>query len=96
MARKKSEEQKLVDFFRSEEGSLLGSQGDHDNLTPAETAIRAMQKLLVRWRQDRQLRQKRNARVHQLRKALSSSNRGARILANRYSENARRKTPRYR
>lgn len=41
----KSEEQKLVDFFRSPEGERLGIQGDHDSLSPAETAIRAMRSL---------------------------------------------------
>lgn len=44
--RKKSENQKLVDFFRSDEGAELGLQGDYDELTPAETAIRAMRELL--------------------------------------------------
>lgn len=42
-----TEEQKLVAFFRSREGSRLGNQGDHDNLTPAETAIRAMKELVT-------------------------------------------------
>jgi len=39
------EEEKLVAFFRSPEGNKLGRDGDHDNLTPAETAIRAMRSL---------------------------------------------------
>ena len=38
----KTEEQKLVAFFRSEEGDELGRAGDYDGLSPAETAIRAM------------------------------------------------------
>lgn len=37
-----AEEQKLVEFFRSREGDAIGRNGDHDSLTPAETAIRAM------------------------------------------------------
>ena len=40
------EEKKLVAFFRSKEGDELGRDGDHDNLSPAETAIRAMRKLI--------------------------------------------------
>ncbi len=40
-----SEEQKLVEFFRSPEGDQLGRDGDYDHLTPAETAIRAMRVL---------------------------------------------------
>ncbi len=43
-----SEEAKLVAFFRSPEGEALGQQGDHDNLSPAETAIRAMRRLQSR------------------------------------------------
>lgn len=43
----KTEKQKLVDFFRSDEGDELGRAGDHDNLTPAETAIRAMRELIA-------------------------------------------------
>lgn len=39
------EEAKLVAFFRNE-GKGLGRDGDHDNLTPAETAIRAMRLLI--------------------------------------------------
>lgn len=41
-----SEYEKLVAFFRSQEGAELGRQGDHDNLSPAETAIRAMRALM--------------------------------------------------
>jgi hypothetical protein len=41
-----AEQAKLVTFFRSPEGDQLGRDGDHDGLTPAETAIRAMRKLL--------------------------------------------------
>jgi hypothetical protein len=41
-----AEESKLVAFFRSSDGGQLGRDGDHDGLTPAETAIRAMRKLL--------------------------------------------------
>lgn len=37
-----AEEAKLVAFFRSPEGDALGRAGDYDNLSPAETAIRAM------------------------------------------------------
>lgn len=37
-----SEYAKLVAFFRSQDGAELGRQGDHDNLSPAETAIRIM------------------------------------------------------
>jgi hypothetical protein len=37
-----SEEQKLVDFFRSDAGAGFGQQGDFYNLTPAETAIVVM------------------------------------------------------
>jgi hypothetical protein len=37
-----SEEAKLVAFFRSPEGDALGRAGDYDNLSPAETAIRAI------------------------------------------------------
>lgn len=40
-----AEEMKLVEFFRSPEGDKLGRDGDHDELTPAETAIRAMRHL---------------------------------------------------
>ncbi len=39
------EEAKLVRFFRSEEGEKFGMQGDHDNLSPADTAIRAIRDL---------------------------------------------------
>lgn len=42
MKRAKSEEQKLVDYFNTVGGDALGRQGDYDELTPAETAIRAM------------------------------------------------------
>lgn len=42
------EEKKLVAFFKSGEGDSLGREGDHDNLTPAETAIRAMRKLIAK------------------------------------------------
>lgn len=44
--RKKTEEQKLVDFFRSLEGDALGREGDDHNWTPAETAIYFMRKYL--------------------------------------------------
>lgn len=44
--RASSEVRKLVEFFRSEEGLGLGTQGDHDGLTPADAAIRAMRELL--------------------------------------------------
>ena len=37
-----AEEEKLVAFFRSPEGDALGRAGDYDNLSPAETAIRAI------------------------------------------------------
>lgn len=40
-----AEEEKLVAFFRSPEGDKLGRDGDYDNLSPAETAIRAMRHL---------------------------------------------------
>jgi len=40
-----AEEAKLIAFFRSPEGDKLGRDGDHDNLSPAETAIRAMRNL---------------------------------------------------
>lgn len=43
-----SEERKLVEFFRSPEGDQLGRDGDHDNLSPADTAIRAMRRLNAR------------------------------------------------
>lgn len=39
-----AEEEKLVAFFRSAEGYRLGRDGDHDGLTPAETAIRAIRR----------------------------------------------------
>jgi hypothetical protein len=39
-----AEEAKLVAFFQSAEGDKLGRDGDYDNLTPAETAIRFMKK----------------------------------------------------
>lgn len=42
-----AEEEKLVAFFRSPEGDKLGREGDYDNLSPAETAIRAMRKVLT-------------------------------------------------
>lgn len=38
---------KLIEFFRGE-GSQLGNDGDHDGLSPADTAIRAMRKMGVR------------------------------------------------
>ena len=44
-AEAKSEMSKLVRFFRSREGDALGRDGDHDNLSPADTAIRAMRRL---------------------------------------------------
>lgn len=40
-----AEEEKLVAFFRSPEGDRLGRDGDADNLSPAETAIRAIRDL---------------------------------------------------
>lgn len=40
-----TEEEKLVAFFRSKEGADLGRDGDYDNLSPAETAIRAIRDL---------------------------------------------------
>lgn len=40
-----TEEEKLVAFFRSPEGESLGRDGDHDGLTPAETALRAIRDL---------------------------------------------------
>lgn len=54
-----TEEQKLVEFFRQEEGvegcpgptklapSDLGRAGDHDESSPAETAIRVMECLII-------------------------------------------------
>lgn len=39
------ETRKLIDFFRSPEGDTLGRNGDLDNLSPAECAIRAMKEL---------------------------------------------------
>jgi hypothetical protein len=39
-----AEEDKLVAFFRSSDGDRLGRDGDADNLSPAETAIRAMRR----------------------------------------------------
>ncbi len=36
----------LVDFFRSPASSNLGDDGDLSNLTPAQTAIRAMRELI--------------------------------------------------
>lgn len=41
-----AEEIKLIAFFNTAEGDDLGRGGDYDNLTPAETAIRAMKKLI--------------------------------------------------
>jgi hypothetical protein len=40
-----AEEAKLVAFFRTPEGDKLGRDGDHDQLSPAETAIRAMRNI---------------------------------------------------
>lgn len=45
--RRPSEEAKLVRFFNSDEWRHIGEQGDHDNLSPAETAIRAIRNLRV-------------------------------------------------
>lgn len=42
-----AEEAKLVAFFRSKDGDVLGRGGDWDNLSPAETAIRAMRELMM-------------------------------------------------
>lgn len=36
---------KLIDWFRSPEGDTLGRNGDIDNLSPADCAIRAMREL---------------------------------------------------
>lgn len=44
-AAKLNQEAKLVAFFRSPEGDKLGRDGDHDNLSPADTAIRAMKRV---------------------------------------------------
>lgn len=41
----KTEEEKLVDYFRSDEGCTLGRLGDLKGLSPAETAIMAMREL---------------------------------------------------
>jgi hypothetical protein len=41
----KNEEQKLVEFFRTE-GSWLGNIGDDHHWSPAETAIQCMRELL--------------------------------------------------
>ena len=41
----RTEEEKLVAFFRSKEGDALGRAGNYDHFTPAETAIRAMRTL---------------------------------------------------
>jgi len=38
----KTEEQKLVEFFRSDAGAGFGREGDYLELTPAETAIVVM------------------------------------------------------
>ena len=37
----------LVKFFRSDVGRQIGEDGDADNLSPAQTAIRAMKELIV-------------------------------------------------
>lgn len=42
-----AEERKLVEFFRSPEGAQIGVDGDHDGLSPADTAIRAIRRGLV-------------------------------------------------
>lgn len=39
------ETRKLIDWFRSREGDTLGRNGDLDNLSPADCAIRAMREL---------------------------------------------------
>lgn len=49
-----NELRKLIDWFRSPEGDTLGRNGDIDNLTPADCAIRAMREL----RELRKLRKK--------------------------------------
>jgi len=36
---------KLIDWFRSREGDTIGRNGDADNLSPADCAIRAMREL---------------------------------------------------
>lgn len=41
-----AEESKLVAWFRNE-GKKLGDEGDYHNWSPAETAIRAMRRLLA-------------------------------------------------
>lgn len=40
-----AEEQKLIEFFLSPEGKDIGRDGDYDNLSPAETAIRFMKSI---------------------------------------------------
>lgn len=42
-----TEEQKLVEFFQSTEGSKFGNNGDYHNWTPAETAIFYMRRLMA-------------------------------------------------
>jgi hypothetical protein len=37
---------KLVEFFKSKQGDRIGRDGDYDNLSPAETAIRFIKKHL--------------------------------------------------
>lgn len=41
-----TEQQKLVAFFKGD-GEKLGAEGDYDRLSPADTAIRAMRRLLL-------------------------------------------------
>lgn len=43
-----AEERKLVEFFRSTEGERAGRDGDHDGLSPADTAIREMRRYNAR------------------------------------------------
>jgi hypothetical protein len=42
-----AEERKLVEFFRTPEAGILASEGDADNISPAECAIRAMRRLIA-------------------------------------------------
>jgi hypothetical protein len=51
----REEMRKLLNYFRGEGFAPFGNDGDHDCLTPAETAIRAMRELAA-------LRQRRRKR----------------------------------
>lgn len=55
MSGRTTEEQKLVEFFRTE-GADLGVMGDYYSMTPAETAIRAMRVLLSHSKHCKRLR----------------------------------------